>query len=80
MIRPLRLALLLLAATAAASPAAAQQRGGGIRFEDQKIIGVIQKPEIQILITKQNLTPKYELQLEESFLPKVVDSVEHKPF
>lgn len=61
------------------SPAAAQQ-GKGLRFGETEIVGKIQKPEIQILITKQNLTPKYELQLNESFLPKVVESVEHKPF
>jgi hypothetical protein len=51
-----------------------------LRFEDQKIVGKIQKPEIQILITKQNLTPKYELELKESFLPKIVQAVEEKPF
>ena len=53
---------------------------GGLRFAEQKITGKIQKPEIQILITKQNLTPKYELELRESFLPRIVEAVEQKPF
>jgi hypothetical protein len=51
-----------------------------ITFDDQTLVGKIQKPEIQILITKQNLTPKYELELKESFLPKIVQSVDSKPF
>lgn len=76
---PLRSALLVLLALVAAAPAHAQQTKG-IRFGETEIVGKVQKPEIQILITKQNLTPKYELQLNESFLPKVVESVEHKPF
>ena len=71
----LRVLVLFLAVIA---PASAQSRG--IRFSETEIVGKIQKPEIQILITKQNLTPKYELDLRESFLPKVVESVEHKPF
>lgn len=51
-----------------------------LRFEAQKVTGKIQKPEIQIYISRQNLTPKYTLDLKESFLPKVVRSVESKPF
>ena len=50
------------------------------RLEEIKIVGKIQKPEIEILITKQKLTPPYELTLNESFLPKVIESVESKPF
>ncbi len=40
----------------------------------------IQKPEVAIIMNKQNLTPKYDLELTQSFLPKVVDSVAQKPF
>lgn len=49
-------------------------------FKETAVVGKIQKPEIQILITKQNLTPKYDLELRESFLPKIVESVDQKPF
>jgi hypothetical protein len=58
----------------------APAHAAGLRFAEQKITGKIQKPEIQILITKQNLTPKYELELRESFLPRIVEAVEQKPF
>lgn len=40
----------------------------------------IPKPEIQILITRRNLTPKYDLELKESFLPQIVDATRKKPF
>ncbi len=69
------LAVLLLAL----APAVARAERA-ITFEESKVVGKIQKPEIQILITKQNLTPKYELELKESFLPKIVQSVDSKPF
>jgi hypothetical protein len=62
------------------TPSAAFAQSKGLRFEETNLVGKIQKPEIQILITKQNLTPKYELDLRESFLPKVIESVSHKPF
>ncbi len=55
-------------------------QGRGLTFKEEKLVGKIQKPEIQILITKQNLTPKYDLELRESFLPKILEAVEHKPF
>lgn len=54
--------------------------GDGFTFKETVVVGKVQKPEIQILITKQNLTPKYELELKESFLPKIVQAVEGKPF
>ena len=42
--------------------------------------GEVQKPTIDILISRQNLSPKYVLDLKESFLPKIVDAVNSKPF
>lgn len=68
------IALLLAATTALA-------QGKAIKFTTGEVVSVqIQKPEIAIILTKQNLTPKYDLELKESFLPKVVASVEKKPF
>ncbi|MDP2306376.1 MAG: hypothetical protein Q8P18_10160 [Pseudomonadota bacterium] len=69
--------LMILALALAPAVARAER---AITFEEQTLVGKIQKPEIQILITKQNLTPKYELELKESFLPKIVQSVDLKPF
>ena len=74
--------LFRLAAAAAlllaASSAHAQEKT--VRLDEQKIVGKIQKPEIQILITKQNLNPPYRLELKESFVPRIVQAVEQKPF
>lgn len=70
--------LVLLAVLGATGQAYAQDKV--IRLDEQKIVGKIQKPEIQILITKQNLTPPYELELKESLTPKIVAAVEQKPF
>lgn len=60
--------------------ASAMAQSKGLKFADEKTVVKIQKPEIAIVMTQQNLTPKYDLELKESFLPKVVASVEKKPF
>lgn len=58
----------------------AAAQGRGLTFKEEKLVVKIPKPELQILITKQNLTPRYDLELRESFLPKIVEAVQHKPF
>lgn len=65
--------LLLSFISAAHAVTFSEKDGGVIRVK-------IQKPEIQILISKRNLTPRYDLELKESFLPQIVESVEKKPF
>ena len=59
---------------------ACAQQSSSFKFKEKKVIIKIPKPEIGIYIDKQNLTPKYDLELRESFLPKVFDSVDRKPF
>lgn len=44
------------------------------------VVVKIPKPEVTYVLAKQDLTPKYELELKESFLPQVVQAVEQKPF
>ncbi|MFH1467731.1 MAG: hypothetical protein ABIO70_25315 [Pseudomonadota bacterium] len=62
-------------------PAAAQARPRTVyRFEDEVIKGEVHKPEVMMVITRQNLKGTYTLELRESFLPKIVDSVETEPF
>lgn len=46
----------------------------------EKLVVTIPKPEVAIIMNKQNLTPNYELELKQSFLPKVVETVQQKPF
>ncbi len=66
---------LLLAASA---PAEAQTRR--LVFEDISVEGRVQKPVIDIFMRRQNLHTDYKLELRESFLPKIIESVEKKPF
>lgn len=51
-----------------------------VRFTDEIIRGKVYKPEVMMLITRQNLNTNYKLELRESFLPKVIDSVDLQPF
>jgi hypothetical protein len=58
----------------------AQSAFAGVRGESELKNVKIPKPEVAIIMNKQNLTPKYDLELKQSFLPKVVASVQTKPF
>jgi hypothetical protein len=60
-------------------PAVAQARPV-YRFADEIIKGEVHKPEVMMVITRQNLKGTYTLELRESFLPKIVESVETEPF
>lgn len=70
--------LIVALVLAATSTAWAQARR--MIFEETVIEGKVQKPEITIFITRQNLNTNYNLELRESFIPKIVKSVEEKPF
>lgn len=49
-------------------------------FEEEVIEGEIQKPEVAVYITRQNLNKAYDLNLVESFLPKIVQALDQIPF
>ena len=49
-------------------------------FEDISVEGRVQKPVIDIFMRRQNLNTDYKLELRESFLPKIVESLDDKPF
>ena len=49
-------------------------------FEETVIEGEVRKPEVTVYISQQNLNDKYRLELRESFLDRIVESVEHPPF
>ena len=49
-------------------------------FEDISVEGRVQKPVIDIFMLRQNLHTDYKLELRESFLRKIVESVDKKPF
>jgi len=47
---------------------------------DFEVVGEVQKPEVTVVISRENLNKSYDLRLEESFLKKIVDSVDQPPF
>jgi hypothetical protein len=61
-------------------PTSASAQGRRLVIEETVIEGKVQKPEITIFITRQNLDTGYSLVLRESFIPKIIESVEKKPF
>lgn len=74
-VRALGVSIALLASSVAL--------GGAFKFGDQdvdEIIGEVQKPEVTVVIARENLNKSYNLDLEESFLDRIVRAVERPPF
>ena len=50
-------------------------------FKDATVVeGQVQKPEVAVFISRQNLNKGYELELRESFLPKILETVRRESF
>lgn len=62
------------------TPALGQAQGRGLVLEAEEIIGTVQKPEIQVIVSKGDLDQGYDLELKESFIPKIIQSIEADPF
>ena len=58
----------------------AHAAGKPLVIEAIEVQAKIKKPEITIFMNRENLNTDYKLELKESFLPKIVESVEKKPF
>ena len=69
--RSVLLALVLVSMPAAAAP---------VTGEEFVIVGEVLKPEITVVISRENLNKAYELKLDEDFLDKIVESVKAPPF
>jgi hypothetical protein len=69
-----------LFAVASALGAEAQAAGRTLVIEAIEVQAKIKKPEIPIFMNMENLNTDYRLELKESFLPKIVESLEKKPF
>ena len=67
---------VLLALVFASAPAVAAPVTG----EEFVIVGEVLKPEITVVISRENLNKAYELKLDEDFLDKIVESVKAAPF
>ena len=66
---------VLLFALLAAPVASAQD------FEEEFVIeGEVQKPEVTVVITRQDLNKSQVFELKKSFLEKIIQSVESPPF
>ena len=53
---------------------------GRMVFEETVIEGEVRKPEVAVYISRQNLEDRYQLELRESFVPKIIEAVRHSPF
>ena len=75
--------LLLAVVFALSAEASAQSRRSGrqvVRLGEETVEGSVQKPELSVFMGRQNLSANEQLVLRESFLPRIVESVEKKPF
>ena len=69
--------LLVLGLAALAAPAQAEDS----MFEEEFVIeGEVQKPEVTVVITRQDLNKSQVFELKKSFLEKIIQSVERPPF
>ena len=57
-----------------------RRRRNVVLLEAEEVIGTVQKPEIELFLARQNLNSHDRLELRESFLPKIIESVETNPF
>ena len=58
--------------TVAAAPATAS--------EDFVVTGEVLKPEITVVISRENLNKPFDLKLDENFLDRIIESVTQPPF
>jgi hypothetical protein len=72
--------LRLLACIALISLPVAAQAAEVLRFKEESIRAKVQKPEVGYIFSRPDLTPRYDLELRESFLPRIEQSVQGKPF
>ena len=72
--------ILALLVGALAPQADAQNRRRPRMLEEEVITGEVKHPLIELVIQRQNLAEGYELELRESFLPRIINSVEQGPF
>jgi hypothetical protein len=64
----------------ALSGGVAHAQSAGLTFEELVIEGEVQKPEITVVISRENLNKAYLIELKESFLHKILESVRKPPF
>ena len=70
---------ILLALALSPTAADAQQRKA-YALEGFEIIGEVQKPQVTLFVSRKNVNTDASLELRESFIPKIMKSLEKKPF
>jgi hypothetical protein len=63
----------------ASSEAQAQEKRRKV-LEEVIVEGEVQKPQVQMFVVRQNLDTQASLVLKETFIPKIVESVEKRSF
>ena len=60
---------------------AGQANANQLVFEEEFVVeGEVQKPEVTVVITRQDLNKNQVFELKKSFLEKIIESVERPPF
>jgi hypothetical protein len=74
-----RAALIVSLVGLASSEAHAQDKRRKV-LEEVIVEGEVQKPQVQMFVVRQNLDTQASLVLKETFIPKIVESVEKRSF
>jgi len=69
-----------LAGALAAAPPPADAQDQPLDFAGAVIEGQVLAPEVTIFVARDNLLKNYNIVFEESFLHKIVESIEEPPF
>ena len=71
---------IVSAAAAGIGSAAYAQSRTVLLLEEEVIKGEVQKPTVTLFVTRQNINTDATLELRESFVPRIIESVEKQPF
>ncbi len=75
-----RVLSVVLVGVVLSQPVFGQGRRRARILEEEVITGKVQKPNIEIIIARQNLAEADQLVLRESFVPQILESLETGPF
>lgn len=76
---PLVRIALIAAVLGAAVARAGEPPRKTLTLEVDFVPGKVQRPEVTIFVTRQNLRPDVNIELRESFIPRIVESAERQP-
>lgn len=74
-----RIALLAALIGAAVARADDTKPRARLVLEEEQVPGRVHRPEVTIFVTRQNLREDVQIELRESFIPRIVESADHGP-